>query len=161
MHLLKKVFGNHESGSQPKGNSATSREVFMRTAGDPPVVIDPHSITAAFVALTLEDARHLDKAEKAIADLNRHCQPRLWSVPFTTKFGAFACSAAEGGLPDVRGVAPALEKQGLILPFSLVVNTMTVSLDGGRTKAKILVGFAFRDKTPRVLFPGNDGCVPG
>lgn len=161
MELLKKVFGNHESESQPKDKSATSPKVIMRKAGDPPVVIAPQSITAAFVAVTLEDARHLDKASSAIADLNRHCQPRLWSVPFTTKFGAFACSAADGGLPDVRGVAPALERQGLLPPFSLVVNTMTVSLDGGRTKSKILVGFAFRDGTPRVLLPGNDGCVPG
>lgn len=142
-------------------NSEASYDVLLRKAGDPLVIINPQSIVTAFVAVTLDDAKHLDSAEKTVANMNRYCQPRLWSVSFTTKFGAFACSPSTGGLPDVRGIAPALERQGITQPFSFVVNTMDVSFDGGKSKSKILAGFAFREKLHRILFPGNDGCIPG
>jgi hypothetical protein len=135
-------------------------EVILRKAGDPPFAIDPQAILSAFVVLTLADVRQVDNASGAVAKLNRYCQPQVWRVSFKAKFGAFACSAAPGGFPDVRAVAPALERMGIQHPFSLVINTMTVSLDGGASQVKVLAGFAFREHKVRILFPGNDGCVP-
>lgn len=150
-----------KDGNPPGNNSGGHYEVVLRKPEDPPVIIDPQSIVAAYVAVTLEDARYLKTAETIVANTNKFCQPRLWSVRFTTKFSAFACSADESRLPDVRGIAPALVKLGITQPFSIVINTMEVSFDGGKTKTKILAGFAFREKAHRILLPGNDGCIPG
>lgn len=160
MQLFKKADKDAESETKPKGTSMSSPRVILRKEGDPPFAIDPHSILAAFIGVTLTDAGHLHAAETIVFNMNRHCQPRLFAVPFTTKIGAFAASADEGGLPDVRSVVPGLQKLGLKSPFSVVINTMVISFDGGVTKSKILAGFAFPDDPPRILFPGNDGCIP-
>ncbi len=163
MGFLRDLFGKKQPDPTPrdKEKPAASYDVILRKADDPLVIIDPQSIVAAFVAVTLADAGHLEAAEKTVAQMNKFCQPRLWSVSFTTKFGAFACSASTDGLPDVKAIVPALERQGITQPFSLVVNTMDVSFDGGTTKSKVLAGFAFRESLHRFLFPGNDACIPG
>ncbi len=152
---------DNKNGNPSANNSEGHYDVVLRKTDEPPIVVNPESIVAAFVAVTLADVKFLKTAENSVANMNKYCQPRLWSVRFTAKFGAFACSADERGLPDVRGIAPALVKLGITQPFSLVINTMEVSFDGGKTKSKILAGFAFREKSHRILFPGNDGCIPG
>ena len=103
---------------------------------------------------------HSKKVGDDVAKFNRHCQPRLWGAQFKAKFVTFAANEMEGGFPDITSVGSALESVGLTSPYSIVVNTMTISLDGGRTPTKILAGFAYRDRDPKIVLPRGDGCVP-
>ena len=95
-----------------------------------------------------------------LASLNRACQPRLWSVESRAKFVTFAAPTFSNGFPDPRGTGAVLEKLELTPPYSIVVNLLTVSLDGGRTHTKILAGFAYKDTEPKLITSRNDGCVP-
>lgn len=137
-----------------------SRDVTMLNKGDPPVRIDPKSITHAFVAVTHNDIGHSDTATKAVADLNRACQPRLWGTEFKARFVSFAVNSGPDGFPDPTAVPVALEKVGLSPTSSIVVNTMTVSFDKGRTESKVLSGFGFRDQNPKIILPYGDACIP-
>ncbi len=151
---------NHENTKAGSSQASPKHQVVLRKPEDPLFKIDPATILAVFAVTTLEDRQYLDAAERSINDFNRFCQPRMWSIPIHAKYGAFACSASPDGLPNVNGIIPALEKQGIQPPFSIVVNTLTISFDGGRTPSKVLAGFAFQEKEPRILLPGNDGCIP-
>lgn len=131
------VISQADAGPPPKAASPT---VINQADADPPLKIDPASITHAFIALTHADISHSDKVSSKIADLNRHCQPQLWNVQFRAKFVTFAVNAGPSGYPDATGVGSALESVGLKPPYSVVVNLMTISLDGGRTGTNILSG---------------------
>lgn len=147
--------------NRPEGvQKSYTHTVVLRKPQDPAFSIDPKSILAVFAVTTLEDRQYLKAAEGSLNDFNRFCQPRLWSAPIQAKYGAFACSAAPDGQPNVNGIIPTLEKMGILPPFSIVVNTLVISFNNGQTKSKILAGFAFKEEKPRILFPGNDGCVP-
>jgi hypothetical protein len=152
--------GQSENARPEAAQSPYRHSVVLRNPQDPPFSIDPKSILAVFAVTTLEDRQYLKAAEGSLNDFNRFCQPRLWSAPIQAKYGAFACSAAPDGQPNVNGIIPALEKMGILPPFSIVVNTLVISFNNGHTKSKILAGFAFKEEKPRILFPGNDGCIP-
>lgn len=141
--------------------NAESPIIVNQKANDPPLKVDPASISYAFVGITHGDASHAERFDSVeeIAELNRICQPRLWSAQFKAKFSIFCAPAADGGYPDVRGVQPAVEGSGLKPPYSVVINLMTVSLDGGQTHTKILAGFAYRDHEPKIVLPRTDGCI--
>lgn len=152
---------NKSGNDRPEASQSSNKHsVVLRNPQDPPFSIDPKSILAVFAVTTLEDRQYLKAAEGSLNDFNRFCQPRLWSAPIQAKYGAFACSAAPDGQPNVNGIIPALEKMDILPPFSIVVNTLVVSFNNGQTKSKILAGFAFSEKQTRILFPGNDGCIP-
>lgn len=159
MNFLKKLFGGAAKSESSKAPAA-SPTVINQGDNDPPLRVAPASISHAFVALTLADISHSETVGGDVAKFNRHCQPRLWEVQFKAKFVTFAVNAMEGGFPDVTSVGPALESVGLTSPYSIVINTMTISLDGGQTPTKILAGFAYRDREPKIVLPRGDGCVP-
>jgi hypothetical protein len=161
MGFLKKLFGGTAKSEAPKaGGPKGSPSLINQSDTGPPLRVDTSAISHAFVALTHADMSHSDRIAKDIIKFNRHCQPRLWSVDFKVKCVAFAVNAMENGFPDGTSVGPALESQGLKAPYSLVINTVTISLDGGRTPTKILAGFAYRDPEPKIVLPRSDGCVP-
>jgi len=151
---------NQAAAASGSGQTPGKHQVILRKPEEPPFAIDPKAILSVFTVTTLQDRQYLGAAESSINDFNRFCQPRMWSVPIQAKYGAFACGADASGLPDVSAIIPALEKLGIQPPFSIVVNTLTISFTGGRTQSKILAGFAFREAQPRILLPGNDGCIP-
>lgn len=161
MGLLKKLFGG---AVKPESLATTARAasptVINQSETDPPLKVATGSITHAFVALTHADMSYWKTLEGQVAKLNRLCQPRLWSVEFKAKFGVFAAAAMDSGFPDITSVGPALESVGLSPPYSLVINTMTISCDGGQTQTKVLAGFAFRDRDPKIVLPRNNGCIP-
>ena len=64
---------------------------------------------------------------------------------------SFAVFALENGYPDLNGVAPALESVGLKAPYSIVINMLTITMDGGKTNSNILAGFAYPDKNQKVI----------
>lgn len=154
--FLKALFGGSaKARGEPLRKSVLQGEV------DPPIPIDPSSISHAFVTLTHTDLAHFDQASSNVASFNKRSQPRLWALPFDAKFGSFAASAAAEGYPDVNSVPVALREVGLGPQSSIVINNVVVSFDSGKTNSKILVGFAFLDDfLPRVIFPRTDGCVP-
>jgi len=161
MRFFKKLLGGTTKPESPKDSvGAASPTVVNQGDDDPALRNDPASISHAFVALTHADLSHSEKVGGEVAKFNRHCQPRLWSVQFKAKFVTFAVNAMDSGLPDATSVGPALESVGLKPPYSIVINTMKMSLDGGRTYSKVLAGFAYRDNEPKIILPRDDGCVP-
>lgn len=160
MGFLKKLFGGTAKPESSKAPTKTASPVviYQEDTG-PPLRIVPGSISHAFLALTHADVAHSQKLDGDIANFNRRCQPRLWNVQFKTKFVMFAAEALKNGFPDIASVEPTLEGVGLTPPYSIVVNTMTILVEG-RTPAKILVGFAYRDHEPKIILPRTDGCIP-
>ena len=139
---------------------ATRPKAVVQNEGDPPFRIDPQSITHAFIALTIEDARHSDKAAEMVNDLNRQFQPKIWNILFPVKCGWFATDADKNGYPNLGAFPEAMKKSGVTDPFSIVTRVWDVSFDGDRTTSKIWVGFAFRDNDPRIILARRGGCVP-
>jgi hypothetical protein len=117
--------------------------------GDPPIPIDPRSITLAFVGLPAG----------AVADINRYYQPRLWSDQIETKFVTFIVNEGGNGEPDVESIPRALEEHGLSSRSSVVINEVNLFLEGDSSQEKMFVGFAFREGKPRIIFPYNDACI--
>ncbi|HEX6813892.1 MAG TPA: hypothetical protein VF384_19880 [Planctomycetota bacterium] len=148
-----------DTGTAPRGN-AKPQSVNQGT-GAAPIKIDPRSITHAFVALTHGDLSLSDALGTKVIDLNKGCQPRLWSTEIKVKCASFAVDASDAGngFPDLRGVGPALERLGLRAPYTIVAHATTVAA-GGSSKTKILVGFAHQDPAPKMVLVENDRCVP-
>lgn len=137
------------------------RDVVNLNEGGPPIYIDPNSISYAFLALTHKEAKRLNTiTEDVIAHLNHLCQPRLWSAQFITQFVKFTANKSKGGYPDIGSIPVLLSKLGLSSQSSIVINISVISLDGGKSKSKVYVGFAYLDKTPRIILPYNDACIP-
>ncbi len=157
MGLLKRLFGRQGRGVQ---STQGSRKIVNQGDSDPPVAIDPQSITYAFVALTHSDAHHSNTAAKTIADLNRASQPSIWNTAFKAKFVSFTADPGMRGYPDVTAIPVALENAGLVQGSTIVINDFEVSFDGGRTRSRIYAGFAFPDQNPRIILPRAGGCVP-
>jgi hypothetical protein len=141
--------------------STPSPRLIYQEETDPPIHIDPDAITHAFVVLSHEDIQYAKAAAAKIADFNRHCQSKLWSIPFKATFIAFCADKTKSGLPDAQAIGPLLRQQGLSPASSIVVNTMQASFDGGSTYSRMLVGFAFKDREPKFIIAGYDGgCLP-
>jgi PBS lyase HEAT-like repeat-containing protein len=136
------------------------RTIIRQESAAAPIHIDPGTITHAFIALTHDDLKFASKADGVVANFNRHCQPRIWSVHFPVKFVTFGAPPDSNGYPDPGCVEPALEGVGLTNPSSIVINNMAVSFDRGHTRSNLLIGFAFKDANPRLIIPCTDGCVP-
>jgi hypothetical protein len=129
--------------------------------GDPPIKVDPRTITHAFVALTHDDLAKSDTLGTKVIDLNRDCEPRLWSTEIKVKCASFGLDRgnAGNGFPDLRGVGPALERLGLVAPYTIVAHVITVPA-GGSSRTKVLVGFAHRDPAPKLVLAEKDRCIP-
>lgn len=173
MGLLKKLLGSAASKPEPpepqeSAKPAATQEnvkpplLINQGENDPPLKVDPASIAYAFIGLTHGDASLAERFDsiEQISELNSTCQPRLWKARFRAKFNVFCAPAMENGYPDAKAVRSAAEGSGLKPPYSVVINLMTVSLDGGRTHKKLLVGFAYRDSEQKIVLPRNDGCIP-
>ena len=149
---------------KPESPNATAGKaspiVVNQGDNDPPLRISPTSISHAFLALTHADIAHSEKVGGEVAKFNRQSQPRLWSIQFKARFVTFAVNAIDNGYPDPLAIGPVLESEGLKPPYSIVINLMEFSVDGGRTRSKVLVGFAFRDLEPKRILARVDGCVP-
>ena len=169
MSFWKRLFGlfGKRKAKPPSGGtraapraSATPQFVNQGT-GDPPVKVDPRTITHAFVALTRDDHSKSGALGTKVIDLNRDCEPRLWSTEIKVKCASFALDRGDGrnGFPDLRGVGPALERIGLEAPYTIVAHAITVPV-GGSSGAKVLVGFAHRDPAPKIVLAEKDRCVP-
>ncbi|HEU4420674.1 MAG TPA: hypothetical protein VFT55_17175 [Planctomycetota bacterium] len=169
MSFWKRLFGLFgKRGSKPPAGdtraapraSATPQLVNQGT-GDPPIKVDPRTITHAFVALTHDDLSKSNALGTKVIDLNKDCEPRLWSTEIKVKCASFALDrgAARNGFPDLRGVGPALEKLGLTAPYTIVAHAITVPA-GGSSGTKVLVGFAHRDPAHQLVLTEKDRCVP-
>jgi hypothetical protein len=150
-----------DSGAREAKRSSSTPQMVNQGTGDPPIKIDPRSITHAFVALTQDALSLSDALGTKVIDLNRGCQPRLWSTEFKVKCASFALDASDAGngFPDLRGVGPALEKLGLRSPYTIVAHATTVAV-GASSGTKILVGFAHQDPAPKMVLAEKDGCIP-
>lgn len=148
-----------DTRAAPRAN-ATPKLVSAGT-GDPPIKIDPRTITHAFVALTHDDLSKSSALGTKVIDLNKDCEPRLWSTEIKVKCASFALDrgAARNGFPDLRGVGPALEKLGLTAPYTIVAHAITVPA-GGSSGTKVLVGFAHRDPAHKLVLTEKDRCIP-
>jgi len=165
------LFGKRKSKPQAarrdSGDTRTAPRASVAPAvvnpgtGNPPVMIDPRTITHAFVALTQDDLSKSNALGTKVIDLNRDCEPRLWSTEIKVKCASFALdrSNTENGYPDLRGVGPTLEKIGLRAPYTIVAHAVTVPVSGS-SATKVLVGFAHRDPAPKLVLAEKDRCVP-
>jgi hypothetical protein len=125
--------------------------------------VDVSTITHAFIALSHREAHRTGNAAGAVADFNKHCQPRIWRIPFKARFVVFTADEGADSYPNAQGVPIALETMGMAADASIVINMATVSFDRGRTQSNILLGFCFREATPRIVLPVDrreDGIVP-
>src|SRR5512134_2018741 len=95
------LFGKRGSGP-PDGDTRAA----PRASATSPLKIDPRTITHAFVALTHADLSKSDALGTKVIDLNKDCEPRLWSTEIKAKCASFAVErgAARNGFPDLRGV---------------------------------------------------------
>lgn len=143
-----------------RNDSHKSRKVMFQRDSDPPIMINPHSISHAFVVLAHHEWQHADAAANVITILNKTCQPSIWSCSFRPIFVIFTASPSNNGYPDAAAIPPALTEAGLVQDSSIVVNDLSVSFDGGHTKSKVLAGFAYHDSNPRILIPISNGCLP-
>jgi hypothetical protein len=166
MGLLGKIFEKKEE-KQPTvavpNHSMAQRvpQVVRQNDGDPPIPIDVQSISHTFLAFTYQDMGLLMKAEHAFADLYRNYQPKVWNSPlFKAKFVAVTGSAQSNGYPGIDDILITLEATGLKYPYSLVINDMLITLDGGKTQSKVLFGVAFRDDPTRLIMPLSGGLMP-
>lgn len=172
MGFLKKFFGKPsrpetpadslssttENTAAPSPVSTAPPKVIQQSDVDPPIRIDPTTISHAFITLNHADVHHAEKLSPDIAKFNRGCQPRLWNKQFQVRFAIFASGPGAPGFPDASGIGQVLETLGLRSPYSLVINTATI-LVGGTARTNLLVGFAYRDQEPKVIFPRSDGCI--
>lgn len=158
--FVKRGSGPPSGGTVAAPRASVARLVNQRT-GDPPIQIDPRTITHAFVALSHDDLSKSNALGTKVIDLNRDCEPKLWSTEIKAKCASFALDrgAARNGFPDLRGVGPALERLGLTSPYTIVAHAITVPI-GGSTATKVLVGFAHRDAAPKIVLAEKDRCIP-
>jgi hypothetical protein len=147
--------------TQQVPRASVAPRVVNQGTGDAPVKIDPRTITHAFVALTQDDLSKSNTLGTKVIDLNRDCEPRLWSTEIKAKCASFALDRGDtkNGYPDLRGVGPALERIGLRSPYTIVAHAITVPA-GGSSGTKVLVGFAHRDPAPKVVLVEKDRCIP-
>ena len=138
----------------------SSPEIILQGDNDPLINIDTQTISYAFITLTSNDLQHSEFATDLIGKINRRCQPRVWDEPFSAKFVTFTVDASENGFPDPSAVRPALESQGLVPPYSLIINTATVTFDQGKSQSNILLGFSYREPKERIVLARTDGCLP-
>ena len=148
------------SGGGKKKDFDEISDIVKIDEGDPPIRINPQSISHAFIALTHKDVDRSSGIIDEVANLNRACQPRLWSIPFKAKFITFAAYADDQGYPNPVSIPVVLKEYGLPPSSSIVINDAVVSFDNGSTQSRILVGFAFRDHKSRIYFPCHDACIP-
>src|SRR5262245_1676163 len=165
------LFGKRKSKPQParrdSGDTATAPpasakpQIVDRGPTNPAIKVDPRTITHAFVALTQDDLSKSGTLGTKVIDLNRDCEPRLWSTEIKVKCASFALDRgdARNGYPDLRGVGPALERIGLRSPYTIVAHAITVP-QSGSPGTKVLVGFAHQDPAPKVVLVEKDRCVP-
>ena len=169
MSFWKRLFGlfGKRKAKPPSGatraapRASASPQVVNQGTGDPPVKIDPRTITHAFVALSQDDLSKSGALGTKVIDLNRDCEPRLWSTEIKVKCASFALDRgdARNGFPDLRGVGPALERIGLRAPYTIVAHAITVPA-GSSSGTKVLVGFAHRDPAPKIVLADKDRCIP-
>ena len=158
MSFIQKLFGRKNEIRIPQ--KAKDPTFINQDETGPPLKVDTASITHAFVALTTADRKHSKKVEDQISDLNRNCQPELWTKQFKAKYVTFACNPIDNGFPDPEAVRIALESVGISSYYSVVINLLTISFDAGKTPTKILAGFAYTDHQPKTILPRNNGCIP-
>ena len=159
MSFWKRLFGLF--GKRGSGPPVGDTRAAPRASATAPLKIDPRTITHAFVALTHDDLSKSDALGTKVIDLNKDCEPRLWSTEIKVKCASFALDrgAARNGFPDLRGVGPALERLGLTAPYTIVAHAITVPV-GGSSGTKVLVGFAHRDPANQLVLTEKDRCIP-
>ena len=152
MGLFSRLFGSTRSDEV--------REIEMLGEDDAKIRVKPKSVSHAFVALSHPDMDHGQRLGGMCIDLNRQCHPDLWAKEIHAKCVTFSTDPVEG-YPDTHAIGPTLERQGLADPYSIAINTVVVTLDGGRTETRILVGFAWKDRAQRIVVAPNGGFVAG
>lgn len=140
--------------------SENERKLVLMKNGDIPIKIDPQCITHAFITLSHDEMKYQNIIQNQVQRLNRACQPDLWNVPFQVKCIIFTADKTDNGYPDVSSIPKALERIGLEISSSIVINNLTVSLDGKKSHSNIYCGFAYYDTDPKMIFPYNNGCLP-
>ena len=151
--------GNREKGL-PAEEFKEEAVIEILNDGDPPVYIDPATISHAFIVLTMNDIQYKTALEEEIANLNRHCQPRIWrEVPFETKFGVIAVSESDDGSPDPGLAVTMLQKEVVPSKASLILNVGDITLANGKN-LKLIIGFSYLEEKQRIILPYNDACIP-
>jgi len=175
---LAKAFDDAIQNWQPPAANAGHEPMkrLTQAEGDRPFEINPFRVTFAFLVATPSDyQRYGTKLGDSILELLKFCQPAVWQVisaadvtidPVlkTLKNCTLMSEANDAGFPHPNpdGFHKELQKLGLSSSDSLVINPAVNSYDGGKTKTKLLVGFAFRDKEQCCYYPLRNGCaVPG
>lgn len=146
---------------EPKGGPADlQRETHVMQPGDAPLVLDPDSVTHSFVALPAHIEVPPDKAMSMVRHFHEQCQPVLWArvLAVSPALPAFALVLPEE--LDATALLGVLHDIGALAGRTVVLNTATVSFDGGGTDTSIFVGFCHRDEDPRVVLPTTNGIVP-
>jgi hypothetical protein len=136
---------------------------------DPPIEIDPRSITFGFGVLGSEHSSKLSNMDATqVLHLNCRYEPKLFppGQSVTLDAGSFVAPTVDGW-PDVTAIPGILEHigkkgfgGGLEYSYSVVIHPVVVSLDQSKSEMNALVGFAFRDDNPRNIFPRTGGCIP-
>jgi hypothetical protein len=144
--------------------------------GDKTIEINPFRITFAFLVVTPSDnQRYGSKLIDSIFELLKFCQPALWEFALAAETNGIGslktlrnCTliveANEVGFPHCEpdNIHKDLQRLGLNSSDSLVINLAVNSYDGGQSKSKVLVGFAFKDNEQFCYYPLRKGCaVPG
>jgi hypothetical protein len=165
MSIWKKLFGGESrtpatSAAVASTDTSESAEIFVQKAEDPPMRIDPSLISHVFIAMPLEQVGVAAKSEDLVVKLNRTCQPRLWAAPIRASTLLCAMNTPKNDYPDPRLLLFKLKEQGMAASSSIVLNTADVSLDGGKTTSKVIIGFAFNESKPRIIFPKTDRVIP-
>ena len=164
MNPPRKLFAHTELGHETSALEwetleRTGPERLIQNEADPPIPIDPNTISHAYMALTLADSHRCDFVLGFVERFNDLLQEKLWQGAPQPKVVCFALQPDERGFPDQAGVPAELAKAGLAPQSSIVIQEFSFSLDTV-TMSQLLIGFAFADSTPRLIVPRQNGCVP-
>jgi len=146
---------------EPKGRPADlQRETHVMKPGDAPLELDPCSVTHSFVALPAHIEVPPDNAAPMVRHFHEQCQPVLWARVLVVSPALPAFALVMPGELDAAALLGVLHDIGALAGRTVVLNTATVSFDGGATDTSIFIGFCHRDDDPRVVLPTTNGILP-
>jgi len=141
-------------------SSIKKHSVVTINQGDPPIRVNPNSIVLSFIAVTNDESEYLACVKDKVEEYSRACQPRLWKVPIMTRDFVFSIEKEiDTGYPNPAGLPSIMEEVGLSPNTSIVSTFATLATDGGRTHFKALIGFAFSDSNPRLIYADANTCI--
>jgi hypothetical protein len=152
--------GQSENDQLEAAHSPCKHSVILRNPQDPPFSIDPKSILAVFAVTTLEDRQYLKAAEGSLNNFNRFCQPRLWSAPHPGQIWRICLQRRAGRAAECQWDHSRFGENGHPATFLHRSEYVGDFFQQRPDKIENIGRICIQRRKTRILFPGNDGCIP-